>query len=117
MWTATSAVLVGLIWGVTNPFIKQGSVKAEAEKAQGAHHWRCWAQPSLLLPWVANQSGSVLFVLLLGSADISRLVPISNAISIAANAIVDLLCGEQYSLALLLPGCALVAAGVLLCTF
>jgi hypothetical protein len=29
---------------------------------------------------------------------------------------VDKLLGERYRLALLLPGCALVAAGVLLCT-
>lgn len=45
--------------------------------------------PGILIPWLANQLGSVLFVLLLGQADISMAVPVANAISIAANAVVS----------------------------
>mmetsp|Transcript_19229 Transcript_19229/g.41555 ORF Transcript_19229/g.41555 Transcript_19229/m.41555 type:complete len:88 (-) Transcript_19229:1082-1345(-) len=59
-----------------------------------------------------NQTGSVLFILLLGKADISKVVPIANAASILFNALVDLALGESYYLAYLLPGLALVASGV-----
>lgn len=115
--TAAAAVLVGAVWGITNPFVKRGSVRAEAAASAGAAWHASWVSPALLLPWLANQCGSVLFVALLGSgADISQAVPVANAVSIAANAVTDVALGEQYRLGRLLPGCALVAAGVLLCT-
>lgn len=114
MWTVVAALLTGLIWGVTNPFIRKGSIKVEAYEQQGIG-WRSWLQPSLILPWLLNQSGSVLFTVLLASADISRAVPIANAVSIAANTVTDLFLGEQYCLQRLVPGCILVACGVMLC--
>lgn len=143
------ACLIGLIWGSTNPFIRRGSLAVEAAQQQdGSSSAKAWFIPALCLPWLCNQLGSVLFVVLLGQVDISMAVPVANAISIAANALVslctprrlsmrptaaspmsqcvpcscpcraqvDLLLGERYSLKLLLPGCVLVGAGVLLCT-
>lgn len=140
------ACLIGLIWGSTNPFIRRGSLAVEAAQQQDGSSAKAWFIPALCLPWLCNQLGSVLFVVLLGQADISMAVPVANAISIAANALVsllhttavrgvygrlshdamcparvcvaqvDLLLGERYSLKLLLPGCVLVGAGVLLCT-
>jgi hypothetical protein len=89
--TATAALLVGLIWGSTNPFIRRGSLAVESVQAQqhsNNKQWQAWLTPALLLPWLCNQSGSVLFVVLLGQADISMAVPVANAISIAANAVV-----------------------------
>lgn len=89
--TATAALLVGLIWGSTNPFIRRGSLAVESAQAQqhsSNKQWQAWLTPALLLPWLCNQLGSVLFVVLLGQADISMAVPVANAISIAANAVV-----------------------------
>lgn len=114
MLTVPTALLVGLLWGVTNSFIKQGSVRLEVSQQQGAGLCS-WLQPSLLTPWLLNQTGSILFVTLLASADISKAVPIANAVSIAANAVTDMCLGEQYIPHYLVPGCMLVAAGVLLC--
>jgi hypothetical protein len=92
--TAVAALLVGLIWGSTNPFIRRGTLAVEAARTQqatdkGTAGWRSWVTPGILIPWLANQLGSVLFVLLLGQADISMAVPVANAISIAANAVVS----------------------------
>lgn len=91
---AATALLVGLIWGSTNPFIRRGTLAVEAAartpqegKDKGALHR--WVTPGLVIPWLANQLGSVLFVVLLGQADISMAVPVANAISIAANAVVS----------------------------
>lgn len=87
-----AALLVGILWGATNPFIKRGSVKVEAlitqRHQQGRTGWLCWLSPSLCVPWLANQSASLVFILLLGQADISMVVPVANAISIASNAVV-----------------------------
>ena len=124
---------VGLLWGVTNPLIKVGSLeverkrKAAAERAGGdgkaaaAGGWLAEARallttPSFLVPQVLNQLGGLAFTLLLSGADISVAVPTANGTSLAANAAADtLLLGERYSLPLLLPGAALVAAGIYLC--
>lgn len=114
MWALTAAFLVGLIWGVTNPFIKIGSVCVASRQQQGPG-LRTWLTASLVVPWLLNQAGSLLFVVLLASSDISKAVPIANAVSVAANAVTDLCLGERYSLQYLIPGCLLVASGVMLC--
>jgi hypothetical protein len=91
--TAAVALLVGLIWGSTNPLIRRGTLAVEAARTQqdtDKGTWQRWVTPGILIPWLANQLGSVLFVLLLGQADISMAVPVANAISIAANAVVSL---------------------------
>lgn len=91
--TAAAALLVGLIWGSTNPFIRRGTLAVEAARAQQANTdkraWQLLVTPGVLVPWLVNQLGSVLFVILLGQADISMAVPVANAISIAANAVVS----------------------------
>lgn len=45
-----------------------------------------------------------------------RIHPNLTHFTAAANAVVDVLLGERYKLAFLLPGVALVAAGIVLCT-
>jgi hypothetical protein len=93
--TVAAALLVGFIWGSTNPFIRRGSLAIEqAQKQQQlqghSKRWATWISPYIIVPWVINQLGSLLFVVLLGQADISMAVPVANAISIAANALVSM---------------------------
>eukprot|EP01057_Protomagalhaensia_wolfi_P003832 Protomagalhaensia_wolfi_Nauph_80__3831@NODE_3880_length_687_cov_2_942901_g3066_i0_p1_GENE_NODE_3880_length_687_cov_2_942901_g3066_i0NODE_3880_length_687_cov_2_942901_g3066_i0_p1_ORF_typecomplete_len151_score10_43TMEM234/PF10639_9/2_9e27EamA/PF00892_20/9e05TPT/PF03151_16/0_0043Sugar_transport/PF06800_12/1_6e02Sugar_transport/PF06800_12/0_11CRTlike/PF08627_10/0_034Multi_Drug_Res/PF00893_19/0_13_NODE_3880_length_687_cov_2_942901_g3066_i0186638 len=87
-------LVTGLLWGVTSPFIKSGlksDETAEMEKTKGRlmtlldrafgagfselFRWR------VLLPYGLNQLGSVSFMFLLGQADISKAVPIANALA------------------------------------
>eukprot|EP01056_Protomagalhaensia_sp_Gyna25_P003499 Protomagalhaensia_sp_Gyna_25__3498@NODE_3144_length_711_cov_9_328869_g2630_i0_p1_GENE_NODE_3144_length_711_cov_9_328869_g2630_i0NODE_3144_length_711_cov_9_328869_g2630_i0_p1_ORF_typecomplete_len155_score8_21TMEM234/PF10639_9/6_5e27EamA/PF00892_20/0_0014Sugar_transport/PF06800_12/3e02Sugar_transport/PF06800_12/0_18Multi_Drug_Res/PF00893_19/0_21_NODE_3144_length_711_cov_9_328869_g2630_i022465 len=85
-------LLTGLLWGATSPFIKSGLATDDAPKdekgpwtvvldrAFGAgfsqlFRWR------VLMPYGLNQLGSVSFMFLLGRADISRAVPIANALA------------------------------------
>lgn len=120
-------LLVGLIWGATNPLIKRGAVAAEekkhkhkqqtTEEAGWLNQWVLWlSTPTLVVPQLVNQSGSVLFTYLLGSGrDLSTLVPVANSAALAINAVTDLALGEQLDRGLLVLGVVLVAAGVLLC--
>lgn len=92
--TAAAALLVGLIWGSTNPLIRRGTLAVGAARAQqqadtDKGSWQRWVTPGVIVPWLANQLGSVLFVVLLGQADISMAVPVANAVSLAANAVVS----------------------------
>lgn len=111
-----TAVIVGGLWGATNPLIRRGSIAVEAASPELG--WRAWLSPALLLPYIANQAGSLLFVALLAVAGsrVSRAAPTANAVAVVANAVADLVLGERYQLAVLLPGCALVAAGVAVAT-
>lgn len=56
-------------------------------------------------------------MLLLGAgARLSLVAPLANATALAANAAADAALGERYRWRLLLPGLALVACGLLLCS-
>lgn len=121
---ALAALLVGLLWGVTNPFVKRGSGKvdervkrfASGSPAFSQQLWIWLTTPSFLVPQLLNQSGSILFVYLLGSGgDISTIVPAANACSLLFNALADLALGEPFQLPQLGLGTLLVAFGVYLC--
>lgn len=120
--TVLPFIIVGLLWGATNPFIKRGSVLVERKKLgkKSAGFLSEWGAllttPSFLLPQLLNQAGGILFAILLAGSDISVAVPVANGTSLAANALVDLVLGEKYKLGLLLPGTCLVGAGIYLCT-
>jgi hypothetical protein len=115
-------LLVGLLWGLTNPLLKRGSAVAAAKTSPTAS-WPTallthLTTPAFVAPHALNQLGGLLFIVLLGSgsSNISALVPSANAASVVFTAIADLALGERLRLHLLLPGLALLAAGILLCT-
>jgi hypothetical protein len=121
------AILVGLLWGLTNPLIKRGSVKASEKARQlasstanagaaSAELRALLSTPAFLVPQALNQCGGALFALLLGrGARVTAAVPAANGVALAANAVADAALGEPYRLELLVPGVALVAAGLALC--
>jgi hypothetical protein len=111
----TASVIVGLLWGLTNPLIKRGSEAVERSKKQGQHWLLAHLSPQFLIPLLANQSGSALFIWLLGKGEIGSVVPQANGFSLIFTALADLALGERYNLAWLIPGLLLVASGVLLC--
>lgn len=67
-------LIVGLIWGSTNVFMKMG-----AERAEGGSPVDYVLH--VALPFVVNQLGSVLFYRLLSSTPLSLVVPITNSIT------------------------------------
>lgn len=118
------ALLVGLLWGATNPFIARGARIAAAQPARRRtgvplldgllHHL---LTPAFLLPQALNLIGSVLFAAALGGGNISVTGPVANGVSLAANAVVDHLLGDRLASPLGgALGVLLVATGVTLCS-
>lgn len=58
------AWLIGILWGVTNPLVRRGSLIA------GRKSCSPWAAhlitPAFIIPQALNQTGSALFIYLLG---------------------------------------------------
>ena len=120
----TLAVVIGFVWGFTNPFIKTGSACLKEKRlAQCATKRNAWQSvrlllttPSFLVPQVLNVCGSVAFAALLTVGDLSIVAPVANAVSLAANTLVDLSLGERFRLGYLLTGLSCVAIGIALCS-
>lgn len=119
-----ACICVGVLWGCTNSFIKRGSVAAESNPTLSQQQSRFavvdfWFKLlttwKFVLPQALNLIGSVCFAILLGKAPLSFVVPITNAVSLLANAVTDWASGEHIDLALAAPGVLFLALGVYLC--
>lgn len=119
-----ACVCVGIVWGCTNSFIKQGSLAADSRGQAKPHHpryaivdlwFRLLTTWRFFLPQALNLAGSICFTLLLGTAPLSFVVPVTNAVSLLANAVTDWALGETVDLAYAAPGVLLLALGVGLC--
>ncbi|XP_017120469.1 transmembrane protein 234 homolog [Drosophila elegans] len=113
---AVQLLVVGLLWGVTNPFIRLGSQGIESVRDTGSKwsnlvqeartvgtRWRYW------IPFGLNQCGSALYVWTLQSASITVAVPVANSLSFAFTAITGYALGEK------LPGKKIILGTLLIC--
>ncbi|CAI5727376.1 unnamed protein product [Peronospora effusa] len=121
--TLVSFVFVGALWGCTNPFIKLGSndhiMYTRKDNSIGEYvnqlvglvkNWQ------FVLPFLLNQSGSVAYVYLLSSTDISNAVPICNSLTFVFTAITSRLLGEKLQRpASTYTGMLLILLGVAIC--
>ncbi|KAI3431628.1 hypothetical protein D9Q98_004676 [Chlorella vulgaris] len=117
-------ILIGIVWGSTNPFIARGARIAAARTIRRItgvaavdsllHHL---LTPDFILPQALNLSGSVLFAATLGGSNVSFVVPVANGVSLAANAVFDYLLGDSLSSPISgISGLLLVFFGVTLCS-
>ena len=88
-------VLVGIFWGVTNPFIKRAASAKAAETTKHAppskssssisSHMTAIRQlvtdPRIFIPFAINQSGSVVYYYMLSKEPVSKAAPICNALT------------------------------------
>ncbi|KAH3697080.1 transmembrane protein 234 homolog [Dreissena polymorpha] len=112
---------VAFLWGFTNPFIKKGSKGIESIKRSSPirqflaelcfllSNWR------YLVPFLINQSGSVLYYITLASAELSLAVPITNSLTFIFTALSGHMLGEKVSSYKTVFGILLVSLGVILC--
>jgi drug/metabolite transporter (DMT)-like permease len=117
---------VASVWGFTNPLLKRGneSTRSVAPSGRGPVvdglrqvgatllNWR------FSVPFLVNQSGSFLYVYLLGSSEISMAVPICNSLTLVVTALASWALGERDG-GRLTPrtaaGTALILAGIAVC--
>ena len=102
-----SFVLVGALWGCTNPLLKAGSEATTPASASGAAKGRgplasffaeigaLLANWKFVLPFLLNQCGSVAYTAALGSSAISLAMPICNSLALLFNCITSRLLGER----------------------
>ncbi|KPJ17476.1 Transmembrane protein 234-like, partial [Papilio machaon] len=97
-------VVTGVLWGCTNPFIRQGtkglrSVKAETWLGQAyaeiiflLGNWR------YVVPFLVNQCGSLVYLMAVQRAPLSLAVPASNSLAFAFTAVTGSMVGAEEPL-------------------
>ncbi|XP_051027516.1 transmembrane protein 234 isoform X2 [Acomys russatus] len=113
-------VLVAALWGGTQPLLKRASSGLQQV------HEQTWARQLLqemrtlflnteyLMPFLLNQSGSLLYYLTLASTDLTLAVPICNSLAIVFTLIVGKVLGEDIG-GKPVAGMVLTVAGITLC--
>ncbi len=115
--------IVAILWGGTNPLIKKGGQGIEQIKKSNAiqqtlaEFWFLVTNWRYLLPFLLNQSGSLLYYLTLSTADISLAVPITNCLTFIFTAVSGTLLGEQALNKQSCLGILFVASGVSMCVW
>ncbi|XP_017758667.1 PREDICTED: transmembrane protein 234 homolog [Eufriesea mexicana] len=117
----TSLILVAVLWGVSNPFIKKGAKGLENVESS-SKFGQFFKESAFLItnlkyiiPFIINQSGSVLYFLTLSKADISLAVPVTNSITFMITAITGWILGEEKIHKNTYIGMILILIGTVLC--
>ncbi|KAF2403711.1 integral membrane protein [Trichodelitschia bisporula] len=123
---------VGVAWGFTTPFMRQAAIQHQHTKKVNVPNPTGWwpkrkalticqatydlvQRPAYSIPLLLNLSGSLWFFLLVGQADLSLTVPITNSLAFLFTVL-----GEWYAEGKVISkdtwlGIALVLAGIALC--
>ena len=117
-----SMILVGALWGCTNPLLRKGSVEVE-ERSRIKHKesrllasLNSFLNVRVWLPYVLNQSGSIVFYILLANSKLSLAVPICNALALLFSFLTSLVLGEPIQKPFRsFLGASLVVVGVTVC--
>lgn len=124
LYKSCSYILVGVLWGCTNPFLKAGSKadkKSRTAEAQSLFQklWnliRKFMNPYVFVPFAINQLGSVAFYYLLATDNISAAVPICNSLTFAFTGITGWMLGEHVHRPVYFTvGVICVALGIAIC--
>lgn len=128
-----SIAIVSLLWGCTNPLLRSGATEAEnndrVEKDTTTqtkisllesilNSLSKFKKPSVLVPYLLNQSGSIVYYKLLATSDLSNTIPMCNALAMVFSFIAGHFLGERLDKPFqAFIGCLLVTCGVIVCMF
>lgn len=129
-----SMLLVGALWGCTNPLLRKGSMETATNDASATNKndknknklssslstlLRSFLRFQVWLPYALNQSGSIVFYLLLSksSVDLSMAVPICNALALVFTFVTSwYVLGEpMHKPVQTIVGTVLIMVGVTIC--
>ncbi|XP_061453960.1 transmembrane protein 234 isoform X1 [Rhineura floridana] len=114
-------VLVSVLWGGTNPFLKRGTeglerVKRESQSLQLVAEMKFLClNYKYVVPFVLNQCGSFVFYLTLASTDLTLAVPLCNSLALVFTLATGKVLGEDIGGARAVLGMLLTALGITLC--
>ncbi|CAH2251993.1 transmembrane protein 234 homolog isoform X3 [Pararge aegeria] len=105
MWTYLGLLLLtGVLWGCTNPFIRQGTRGLRKVKADTTFGQACAEITFLLgnwryvLPWLVNQVGSLVYLVAVQRVPLSLAVPAANSLAFAFTAVTGAAVGSEQPL-------------------
>jgi drug/metabolite transporter (DMT)-like permease len=116
-------LFVGVLWGCTNPYIKHAqamslhSKEHQESKSISGNLRRMIKDYKLVLPYVCNQFGSVVFYFLLSTEPISTASPVCNSLSFLFTAITSYFVFNEVVKHpfLLLAGTMVIILGTAIC--
>lgn len=121
LWQNLNLVLVGILWGATNPFIRRGTTGVDEIEADSSL-WKTFLEIKFLItrwqyivPFLINQCGSVLYVYALQHTHLSVAVPVANSCTFLFTALTAMLLGEQKHSRKTYIGIGLVSVGIAIC--
>lgn len=116
-----SLLLVAVLWGCTNPFLKRGSEGIEHISKTNklsqilAEVKFLFLNLKYLIPFLLNQSGSLVYYYTLSTTDLSIAVPVSNSLTFLFTLLTGKLLGEEFGGKKAVVGMFLTMAGITLC--
>uniref|UniRef100_A0AAX7SUJ5 Transmembrane protein 234 n=1 Tax=Astatotilapia calliptera TaxID=8154 RepID=A0AAX7SUJ5_ASTCA len=115
-----SLLLVSVLWGCTNPFLKRGTegienVTKTSKVAQLLAELRfLFLNIKYLVPFLLNQSGSVVYYYTLSTTELSFAVPVANSLTLLCTLLTGKFLGEEIG-GKPVVGMFLTMAGITLC--
>nr|XP_046220420.1 transmembrane protein 234 isoform X5 [Oncorhynchus gorbuscha] len=105
-------LLVAVLWGCTNPFLKRGTEGIEHVKKDSKFlHFLA----EYLIPFLLNQSGSLVYYFTLAATDLSLAVPVANSLTFLFTMLTGKLLGEEFGGKRAVGGMVLTMVGITLC--
>ncbi|XP_067316700.1 transmembrane protein 234 [Anolis sagrei] len=117
----SACLLVALLWGGTNPFLKKGTegleqVKKERRSLQLLAEMKFLClNYKVVVPFVLNQCGSLVYYLTLASTDLTLAVPLCNSLALVFTLATGKVLGEEIGGTRAALGMLLTVSGVALC--
>ncbi|XP_068124978.1 transmembrane protein 234 [Hyperolius riggenbachi] len=116
-----SLLLVSLMWGVTNPFLRSGAAGVESVREE-RKVWRLFSQARFLIsnyryiiPFLLNQCGSMVFYFTLASTELSLAVPICNSLALVFTVVTGWVLGEDIGGKGAVLGLFITMMGITIC--
>ncbi|KAF1374773.1 hypothetical protein PFLUV_G00232560 [Perca fluviatilis] len=119
-----SLLLVSVLWGCTNPFLKKGTEGIENVQHNNnnnrvsqllAEVKFLFLNIKYLVPFLLNQSGSLVYYYTLSTTDLSLAVPVANSLTFLCTLLTGKLLGEEFGGKQAVAGMLLTMAGITLC--
>lgn len=114
-------LLVSVLWGCTNPFLKRStegidSVTRSSRVSQLLAELRfLFLNLNYLVPFLLNQSGSVVYYYTLSTTELSLAVPVTNSLTFLCTLLTGKLLGEEFGGKWAVAAMFLTVTGITLC--
>ncbi|CRG93702.1 conserved Plasmodium protein, unknown function [Plasmodium gallinaceum] len=108
-------LVIGFLWGCTNAYMKKGCKDENTEKNIIKDIISIFKNLNIIIPYILNQIGSLLYYYLLSESDISLVMPLSNASSFFFTYITEIIIFKKSITYKSILGLILICSGLFMC--